>query len=567
MTLDFFKNSLKISGIFLFAHMAHSADDSFEAVAQRQQRLAEKPIQSFSPENTEVKLEGVEEKSDPTKLADEYRNIIQTQEEKPSETKALTAIKLAALLIQQGIPLNKEDEVLLKGEAERKDVINYQLILHLGILLKQKQKLKETDELYTTLIKRVITESNLDNTLIFDIVTAFEKLNHFNHAAMLCRALITINKENVWTQLMIFSINRLAELSILHCISFDKKDQALLQNLAEKGNINAIKNLALMAIWQDKPISKNIIEWLNRPENAKIKCDVEAEKYERAKQKAKEASKREEVAQELLKQELSRKKKKPITSQKETRSKIKKTKSFVIKHIQQMQEETKKAQQASAQITEYAQKAEEASRKARQALQKGDSVAAAAATREAEEFLQQSRQSHLLAQELQNKIQRNINTTAKTAEKEAIYKEQQTHIKLGTPIRVPNLPLSAELHQQAVSAEINTIRRQIQALIGEDILLSKKDGDIAYKAGLIYAGLHWPNFPNTYDDDKAFRAFQLGAELGHEDSQFEYALRLFSGTLNQQQQAKALLLSLDEKTYHTAPYLKTLKEKMQKTAQ
>jgi hypothetical protein len=65
----------------------------------------------------------------------------------------------------------------------------------------------------------------------------------------------------------------------------------------------------------------------------------------------------------------------------------------------------------------------------------------------------------------------------------------------------PNPPLATELHQQAVSAEINTMRRQIQALIGKGILLSKKDGDIAYKAGLIYAGLHWPNFPNAYDDD------------------------------------------------------------------
>ena len=109
--------------------------------------------------------------------------------------------------------------------------------------------------------------------------------------------------------------------------------------------------------------------------------------------------------------------------------------------------------------------------------------------------------------------------------------------------------------------------RQIQALIGESVLFSEKDGDIAYTTGLIHAGLHWPNFPNAHDDDKAFHAFQLGAELGHKDSQFEYALHLFSGTPNQQQQAKALLLSLDEKTYHTAHYLKSLKEKMQATRQ
>jgi hypothetical protein len=353
MALDFFKNSLKICGIFLFVQMAHSADDSFEAVAQHQQRLAEKPIQSFNTENqeqptlkAEVKLEDAEEKGDPTKLAGDYRKIIQTQEEKPSEVKALTAIKLAALLIQQGIPLNEEDEVLLKREAERKDVINYQLILNLGILLKQKPK--EANELYTTLIKRVITESNLDSTLILDIVAAFEKLNHFNHVAMLCRALITTKKENILNRLVIFSINRLAFLSMSQSISFDKKEQTLLQTLAEKGNINAMTNfacylttmqnfhqaevwlmkalkletrmtldeannikfyLAIMAIRQDKPMSENIIEWLSREENAKIRCAVEIEKYERAKQKAKEDIKREKAARELLEQEPSRKKK------------------------------------------------------------------------------------------------------------------------------------------------------------------------------------------------------------------------------------------------------------------
>ena len=106
--------------------------------------------------------------------------------------------------------------------------------------------------------------------------------------------------------------------------------------------------------------------------------------------------------------------------------------------------------------------------------------------------------------------------------------------------------------------------QQIQKMIGATVSAPIKLSNAAYTTGLIHAGLHWPNFPNAYDEDKAFLAFQLGAQLGDKDSQFEYALRLFSGTPSQQQEAERLL---NETGYHTAPYLETLKEKMQVISQ
>ncbi len=138
--------------------------------------------------------------------------------------------------------------------------------------------------------------------------------------------------------------------------------------------------------------------------------------------------------------------------------------------------------------------------------------------------------------------------------------EAASIIRSGTPTQVPNAQLADQI---IVKSKIISMYQPIQKMIGATISAPIEFSNAAYTAGLIYAGLHWPNFPNAYDDDKAFRAFQLGAQLGHEDSQFEYALRLFSGTPAQQNEAEFLLTKLGKVGHHTAPYLKSLKEKMQ----
>ncbi len=117
---------------------------------------------------------------------------------------------------------------------------------------------------------------------------------------------------------------------------------------------------------------------------------------------------------------------------------------------------------------------------------------------------------------------------------------------------------SEKLHTEAIKL-IQVDKNTVEGLKKLDRAADLGDAKSAYVAGLIRAGLYWPNFPKAYDHDKALKSFERGVELGDEECKFELALMI--SKVDKDRSVKLLKELLDSGNLSVAPYLKAVVQK------
>ncbi len=115
-----------------------------------------------------------------------------------------------------------------------------------------------------------------------------------------------------------------------------------------------------------------------------------------------------------------------------------------------------------------------------------------------------------------------------------------------------------KLHTEAIKL-IQVDKNTVEGLRKLDRAADLGDAKSAYVAGLIRAGLYWPNFPKAYDHDKALKSFERGVELGDEECKFELALMI--SKVDKDRSVKLLKELLDSGNLSVAPYLKAVVQK------